>query len=241
MVFNNQGGGGFLFTGIGGNGAFFNGSIFSNVDGSYTIGSGSQRFNAAYFSNGVYFGNSSYSTGILISGSGPTQGLQYSAGNVGHNFHGNIIFSVAGQGVSGNTSGTTPNSGIVGYQLTSNVPVGSAVSLTSGVSSNITSISLPAGHFKISATVFYTLGAGTSGSSYAAAMSTGSATLPGNSSGQESATAAPIATPGFDGNLVVAPHFFNVTGSTTIYLVSAANFSGGTVATYGEIDAEQLP
>jgi hypothetical protein len=157
---------------------------------------------------------------------------------------GNLTFSGGYiHGIVGGTTGPSPNQGLVGWYSGQGVLKIHAVPLTSGVTSDLIvgGISFNAGHYLMFSNVWFTLGTGASVQVCAGALSTSSATLPGTDSPQETQSAAPIAVPGFDGNLTVGPVVFSSTVPFTVYLVAASSFSGGTVSAYGGLEWIQLP
>lgn len=149
-------------------------------------------------------------------------------------------------GQLGNVAGTTTNdnaaAGNVGEYISSSVLAGAAVPLTvSGTTYNITSISLTAGDWDVTATGWSNPAAGTISQSFFAAISTTSATLP--TAGAENNMA------GFGNDTPAANAFFGVgvgpmrlslSGTTTVYLVANSVFSVSTISAYGFISARRV-
>jgi len=148
-------------------------------------------------------------------------------------------------GTSTNDSATAGN---IGEKITSNVPNASAVSLTTGVGANVTSISLTAGDWDVWGVVFGKP-AGTSTTSFAqAAVTTTSATIPSDASITTSLTqvwmpntsGTGVSTAGGSMNLPVAPITLSLSGTTTVFLVTAFTFGVSTYAAYGTLWARRV-
>ncbi|SAK53687.1 hypothetical protein AWB78_01350 [Caballeronia calidae] len=141
--------------------------------------------------------------------------------------------------ITGVTSGSCASSGNVGQCVSSNIPNGSAVSLSSGTASNVTSISLTAGNWIAAGNVCFSP-AGSTTSNYAlAALNTVSApalpTTP-NGGAEHNQSAAIVASNG-SYCLPTGTALYTVSGSTTLYLVAFSNFSVSTMTAYGYIFA----
>lgn len=131
---------------------------------------------------------------------------------------------------------TTPN--VVGTTAAGNAAVGSvgenrsatstAISLTTGTATTITSISLPAGDWYVFGSVAFTATGGTVPSVWTAGISTTAATLPASPLyAQIGATMSANAI----GTLAVPMQRVNVSTTTTVYMIAQANYSSGTTGT----------
>lgn len=129
--------------------------------------------------------------------------------------------------------------------VTSTVASGSAVSLTSATGANVTSISLPAGDWDISAQVDFALTGATS-TSHQSGISLTSATLPtqagGSGLGTDALAILPMPTTGLSGTLTqaIAQVRLLISATTTVYLVAQAAFSVGSESAYGTIRARRV-
>lgn len=150
----------------------------------------------------------------------------------------NIDLDLAGKGTGGpallgSTSGTGAASGYVGQVASSLVPFGSAVSITTTVAKNITSMSIPAGDWD----VWGSVGVNSTGaiSVMYGGISTTTATLPDQSLqcfSDNVGSAAAYVTQAAPQQIV------NSSGSTTVYLVT--NTTGtGTLTAFGTVYARR--
>ena len=155
------------------------------------------------------------------------------------NFLGAISSTV---GITGVTNGAAAGAGYVGQPLSSLIPSGSAVSLTTATPANVTFITLTAGDWDVSGSVTYV--ASTASVSVAAVwesgISTATATLPVDGTEVFYATPAVIATTSFKTSLAIPRKIVNVSSSTPVYLVAEATFTAGTVTAYGAITARRV-
>lgn len=143
--------------------------------------------------------------------------------------------------------GTTTNNnaavGYIGEFLSSVIASGSAVSLSSATTANVTSISLTAGDWDVFSVVYFTQGATTTATAYSAGITSTSATLPGNnaaSQANEPGTGVAL----IAGNPVPTLEIIRVRQSlaatTTIYLVAQSTFLVSTNAAFGGISARRV-
>lgn len=143
--------------------------------------------------------------------------------------------------------GTAVPTGYVGEVLKQTRAIGSALSLTSGIPTNITSITLPAGNWLICANINFvgasatTIGANT----FISSISTLSATLSDadggyTSTGQSQVIAAVSLTSSGSSYGLVNPSYVLNTSGTTLYLVARAQFSAGAITAYGAIWATRI-
>jgi hypothetical protein len=146
--------------------------------------------------------------------------------------------------VLGVTSGNAA-AGDVGEYIGSPVASGSAVSLTANTPANVTSISLAAGDWDVSAIALFN-GASTTTVTYLNAfISQVSATIDTTTAGAEASLGYPLA--GFNAfptsaptSLSIPPLRISVSSTTTIYLVVQSGFGSGTANAYGIIRARRL-
>ncbi|WP_155626087.1 beta strand repeat-containing protein [Burkholderia vietnamiensis] len=141
-------------------------------------------------------------------------------------------------GIKGTAAADNANAGSVGEYISSTVTSGSAVSLTSGTSANITSLALTPGDWDVWGIVGTSPAGSTAQSYVAGGVSTTSATLPGVTSGA-TAQAPFTAVTGAGVVLPVGRTRINVSSNTTVYLVATSNFTGSSNAAYGGLFARR--
>lgn len=143
--------------------------------------------------------------------------------------------------IVGTTTNNNAAAGIVGEYVESIIPVGSAVSLTTGTAANVTSLSLTAGDWDINAIVVFGNGVGTVVLDAVASISltTDVQTARGKTDRGEFV--------GFTGQapqdspeVSVGPTRLALNATTTVYLVAAADFSVSTLNAYGQIRARRV-
>lgn len=178
-------------------------------------------------------------TGVLaslqanVSGSGNlalTTSPQFTTPNIGAATATRLTFSNFGTGGIQGVSGVTPApSGYVGEFISATN--GAGTSITSGVNTNITSISLTAGQWLVfGVTTFAPSGATTT--SQACGTSNASASF-GDSNNLRISTTASLSMP-------TPINFYSLSATSTIYLVAAAGFTGGTLISGGSIYAIRI-
>jgi len=127
-----------------------------------------------------------------------------------------------------------------GYFVSSNIPTGSAVPLTTNTPANITSITLAPGDWEVSANILYNPASATVTSSIGW-ISTISATVP-SPPNFGALTNIPISltttSNGFGGP--VGTEHFSLTAPATVYLSTQVTFSAGSIAAYGFIGATRI-
>lgn len=139
---------------------------------------------------------------------------------------------------------TLPSS-VIGAFQSSTVVASSAVSLTTNAAANITSMSLPAGDWDISANTDFTL-AGTTATLFQTGISLTSTTLPtqagGSGLGSDPLSSLPTALTTISSpiTLGVTPVRIQLSTATTVYLVAKSVFTAGTVAGYGTLRARRF-
>ena len=149
----------------------------------------------------------------------------------------------AASGVLDRVLGTATNdnaaAGYVGEYNSAAVAAGSAVSLTTATTANVTTISLTAGDWDVSGIVQYTPTATTSVTQLTQGVSTLSATLSPQGTFSKFVTAANILT-AIDPAWSLPVVRLALASTTTIYLVSNATFSVSTLTAYGIITARRV-
>lgn len=145
------------------------------------------------------------------------------------------------KGIVGTTLGDNANAGSVGEFISSTVLQGSSVNLTSNTAANITSISLTAGDWDVSGSVWFNPASTTTSGQQAGWISTTSATLPtapGNGGEFNNSNTIPTNNGSF--GFCVGPTRVNVSTTTTVYLSAQANFSASTMGAFGFIRARRV-
>lgn len=140
--------------------------------------------------------------------------------------------------ISGVTGGVCASAGNVGECVNSNVPQGSAVSLTNNTPANVTSVSLTAGNWLCYGNVAFNVNVNTATSQEVGWISTVAATLPTPpASGAQVGLAGLSTAAGANGNIYpVGILMVNVTTTTTVFLEAYASFTTSTNAAYGYIN-----
>ena len=134
----------------------------------------------------------------------------------------------------------------LGTLVTSSIPAGSAISLTTATSANITSISLSPGDWDISGVIDFNPAGTTSVTNITASVSLTSATLSGQTGGSGLGTDPTMAwnqaaaVPAGLMALEVPTVRLSITKTTTVYLVAQATFTVSTMAAYGTIRANRV-
>jgi hypothetical protein len=160
---------------------------------------------------------------------------------------GNIVLatspSISSPVITGVTSASNAASGVIGEIISSTVASpGTALSGSTAV--DLTTISLTAGDWDVSGSVYYT-GSGATSTLY---------WIMGHIQTSPSGGSMGAGNPGMliqtvlnngiwtqtDTGGVCGPYRFSLNSTTTLYLVSRANASGGTVNTYGHIRARRV-
>lgn len=149
---------------------------------------------------------------------------------------GNHTFTGNSTGIVGNTTGGVPGSGIVGYVLSSLVPTGSAVTLTSTVTANVTTLTLTPGTWNLSGSVNVNEGVATV-TATVAGISTAGAVMPTDGSEVYSGALVTGVT-AIDG-ITIPIKQVTVTANTTASLVVKQTFSVGTETAFGQLKAER--
>ena len=145
-------------------------------------------------------------------------------------------------GIVGVTGGGAAAAGIDGQVISSLVPIGSAVSIaTSGTAVNVTSVSLTAGDWDVEGSVNFVAGSATivGGALHEVGFNTTTVTLPVD--GSEVYLSAPtLTTTSANFGTPVQRKVYNVSSTTTVYLVANGTFTAGTEKVYGTITARRI-
>lgn len=146
--------------------------------------------------------------------------------------------------ILGTATNDNAGAGSVGEFVTATVVAGSAVSLTTATSANVTSISLTAGDWDISSFVDYVL-TGATATLLQSGASLTTAVLPTQAGGSGLGTDALATDPNVKTTLTGTeqqdggPVRLSISATTTVFLVAQATFSVGTVTAYGTIRARR--
>lgn len=170
-------------------------------------------------------------------------------GNVTGNLTGNVTGNVTATTVSAatvsptNITGTATNdnaaAGSIGELISSNISSGAAVSLSTGVAKNITSISLAAGDWDVWGGIGFIPAGSTAISLYAGGINTATGTLPTFPAGGAAFLMAAPWTAGISQGFNCGMTRISVAATTTVFLVAQANFSVSTMTAYGFIGARR--
>lgn len=151
----------------------------------------------------------------------------------------NIVATFNADGVS--LTGTNTNDdaagGNIGEYASSTIAAGSAVSVTTATTTNVTSISLTAGDWDVSAVGKFTLTAA-SASLFSVGVSTTSATLPGDDAYVQKPLITSVLTSTYADTTPLVR--LSLASTTTVYLVVRSTFSVGTETAYGTIRARRV-
>lgn len=152
-----------------------------------------------------------------------------------------LAFSPTTGGILGSTAGDSASAGVVGEFISSSIVIGSAVALTTSVIANVTSISLTAGDWDITGSVWFNPGTTTSVTRYGGGTSTTSSTLT-NTPLTDFITSSAAFIPGASANIGNPLPTFRVTisGTTSYFLNAVAVFTVSTLGGYGYIRARRV-
>ena len=139
----------------------------------------------------------------------------------------------------GTSTSDNATAGNIGELIESSIASGSAVSMTTASPANITSISLTAGDWDVWGNVWITLNGGTTTTQLIGAINTTSATLP-TAPGAGAYTQLNTGTVGQPWGWPAGQRRISISGTTTVYLVGQASFSGSTLSMYGYIGARRV-
>lgn len=147
-----------------------------------------------------------------------------------------LVFSPTTGGIVGVTTNNDAAAGVVGEFLSGTA---TGIALTSTVTSNVCSVSLTAGDWQVSGSVAFAVAGGASCTYQSIGLSSTSATL--GTLGAENNTFAEISdVPNLAGFIYnVGVMRFNLSSTTTVYLVANCTF-GGTLTADGYISARRV-
>lgn len=150
----------------------------------------------------------------------------------------NLKITASGIQVRGDLTGTTPPLGYRGERIASVIPSGSAITLSTGVAQNITSISLTAGVWDVSALAMFN---GTlTGTQLAIGIGTTTNSLTGVNFGDSGSATPNMPTASSVQNLSIPQFRVVLSSTTTYYFVASAVFTAGTCTAYGRISAVRV-
>jgi hypothetical protein len=150
----------------------------------------------------------------------------------------NFVRQTTGMQMKGNNTNTAPPAGFIGEQIRSAIAIGSAVGLTTNTAANVTSISLTAGIWDVSALINFNISGSTAVSTMAASISTTSATR--GTAGDNESTFVGVAFTGLGLSLSVPSYRLTLSSTTTVYLVAFAIFVTSTLSAYGRISGTRV-
>lgn len=130
--------------------------------------------------------------------------------------------------------------GNVGEYIESVIPNGSAVALTTNVAATVTSISLTAGDWDVTAMGYIAPAATTSMTQTITSISGTTNTLDATPGKVNGYTFAPIVTAGAAASQSIPPYRLSLAGTTTVFLVAQATFTISTAGAYGIIRARRI-
>lgn len=142
--------------------------------------------------------------------------------------------------LKGTNTNDAAAAGYVGEVITSTIAVGSAISLTTGVQANVTSISLTAGDWDVSGVVLMDSGATTNITRVGAGTSSTSAVLDVTKGYYNHLHSGYVPGGGQFRAMPLNTSRFSLSGTTTIYLVALASFTVSTCTAYGTISARRV-
>jgi hypothetical protein len=201
-------------------GAFTSLSATGTITGSTLVSTGNMQGPAAGYSISTVTGVSSGGGIQIFDG---THGNNVSITNAGSpvaSFNGSGVTFANTAGIVGVTGASTALAGTVGEHA---CQTGSGVSLTSGTLTNITSVSLAAGEYQIGGNIAFNPAAGTTMTLTSGSTSTTSAT-----NGALTNSLNLSFPTGLGQSYALAQQFYKFTATTTVFLVAASTFSGGT-------------
>jgi hypothetical protein len=157
---------------------------------------------------------------------------------------GSLVFGTSPTLTTPNIVGTSTNNnasaGSVGEVIESTVLTASAVSMTSGATTNITSISLTAGDWDVWGNIWFKPAAGTIMSYTASAITTTSATFPTPPNGGASNTLRLTFPASVEQGFPVGMMRLSLSATTTVYLIGYVEFTVSTQKAYGYLGARRI-
>jgi hypothetical protein len=154
---------------------------------------------------------------------------------------GNVIFSTSGKGIQGTTTNNSADAGVVGEYVSSSVG-NTTVTLTTGVTANLTSISLTAGDWDVQGNVGFDTATTANLTYWYAGVTKTSATLEGGYF-QATNMVAPTGGAVFGANAFSLPSpvaRISLSATTTVYLITNVGFTVAAVKAGGMIKARRV-
>lgn len=183
------------------------------------------------------FGGSELTTDLGIAAGGFADRIR-----IGSTPGGPPAVSIDQNGLTANLVGVTTNSdapaGAVGEFVSSTIASGSAVALTTGTATNVTSISLSAGDWDVTGIISFLQAGGTTVTTYVGSISLVSSTGGGDT--QSTVYTTGLSSAGTNGSAPLPTVRFALATTTTVYLVGFANFGGSTLSAFGTIRARRM-
>lgn len=176
---------------------------------------------------------------------GPTEGWRTMSSdnntffdNLGFYGNGSLITGVAASTVTGVTDGSDAAAGKVGERISASIVQASAVSLTTATPKTVTSISLTAGDWDVTAIGAIT-GAST-GTVFDVAIGGTTNSLTGTVLGDTRCQTPTVSLTGADATLMVPAARISISSTTTYYLIVQETFTIGSPKAYGRISARRV-
>ena len=141
--------------------------------------------------------------------------------------------------ITGTATNNSASAGSVGEYVFANIPPGASVSLTSGITSNVASISLTAGDWDVWGSAGFAPGASTTQTANVGAISTVTATIPTAPNAGAYSSQVGVAT-GVSATFAIGMMRISISGTTTVYLAVNSTFGVSTQAAFGFIGARRV-
>lgn len=151
-----------------------------------------------------------------------------------------VKIKTSGVSILGTNTNDSASSGRIGEVVSSTVASGSAVALTTGTPADVTSISLTAGDWDISGSVYFLQDVTTTATYYTGGIGPTTATLPGYAGAQGSIPGTAGAITGYDPTVALPPTRVSLAATTTYFLVAQSGFLVSTNAAYGHLRARRV-
>lgn len=149
-----------------------------------------------------------------------------------------VNYQTIGNGLLGTATNDTPAAGYIGEPMSASVASGSAISLTTDTSANLTSLSLTAGDWIVQGWAWFNFGGGGSTTVQGAWISTTSATRPTPPTDGQTQTC--FTAFGADISVVTGQKSLRLASTTTVYLGVRSTFAGMTCGAYGLMTARRM-
>lgn len=150
------------------------------------------------------------------------------------------INRTGGTSIKGTNTNNNAAAGDVGEYIESTIGLGSAVSLTTGVVANITSISLTAGDWDVSGVIIMDSGATTNVTRVMCGINSTSATVDVTKGYYSHIHSGYVPGSGQFRGMPLNTSRFSLSATTTIYLLALSNFTVSTCSAYGTISARRV-